>query len=163
MFLQVELPLNPVGSDMIALPQELIQAVRCCFKKSDTSWLSWDGVSKVLLEQDGITRSHLQHVTSVIEFVFGIKKSTRKGFPLEIYFNSNQTHKDLIELYVKSCLEVDVTKGVSLHKIAEDFLTNNPNVSTSATSLLQILAESIKRYLLVKKNATFPPTWPISF
>jgi len=163
---QEELLLNPVGLDKMALPENLIEAVKCCFRKSDNSWLTWDEVTKVLLEQNGITPSFLKFVTPAIQLVFGMKKSNRKGFALEIYFNCNKSKEDLIESYVKSRLEVDGKMKMSLMDIAKDFYSNNPSVNIAninMANIMHLLACSIKINLDVKKNQEKPPTWPICF
>lgn len=158
--------MNPVGLDKMALPENLIEAVKCCFRKSDNSWLTWDEVTKVLLEQNGITPSFLKFVTPAIQLVFGMKKSNRKGFALEIYFNCNKSKEDLIESYVKSRLEVDGKMKMSLMDIAKDFYSNNPSVNIAninMANIMHLLACSIKINLDIKKNQEKPPTWPICF
>jgi hypothetical protein len=148
---------------MMASEEELIRVVQCKFRKSESTWLSWDNVAKVLVEQERISRTLLRFITPTIEAVFGLKKSDKRGFRLELYSNSNQRIHEIIDAYVVNRLEPDATCGLLLTNIVEDFKTNNPNVAYSLEILHHLLAKSIKDKLQIKKKSTSPSTWPLCF
>lgn len=141
---------------------KLSQAVGRRFKKSESVWLAWSEVARILTEQEGIQPSLLYQITPTVEAVFGIKKSNKKGFPLEEYQNSGETIHPILEVYITSRLQADAYAQLTIETITSDFIANNPRVSAPFQNLCHLLARSIKRTLHVEKNPA-SSSWPLSF
>jgi hypothetical protein len=119
-------------------------------------------VARILTEQEGIQPLLLYQITPIIEAVFGIKKSKKKGFPLEEYPNSGLSINTILETYVSLRLHADGHALLAIETIANDFRENNPSVSVPLEILCHSLASSIKRTLHVEKNPA-SSCWPLSF